>query len=303
MEVQKSPGGMPAVSVGDISETGSPSKSEIAAARDKLNGLIAARDERGIQDFFESGLPKSVMEDLTKTVLHDTLSSFSRADKDEKSLARMVQVLCDHLPFEALDSRNAAWETPLMRAAHKGQVNSMQVLLDAGASTKMTNAQGWSAFFYAAFSGAVDALMALLGYESSTGIDTRDDRGNTAFMVATDEGQLAAAQLLFQNGANINAKNHDGQNSLILCVRSSENNVLGWLIEQNVRLNDTDKDGKTALHYAVIVNDVDAFAALIKAGADPNIKDNTGQSPQTLVAGKRNEMENLLLEGRYQGFR
>ncbi len=85
-------------------------------------------------------------------------------------------------------------------------------------------------------------------------VNRRDERGNTALMVAMDnQGHKGIVKELFRAGADVNAEN---------------------------------KNGSTALHLALRWGDQESAIFLIKKGADYNHADNAGITPAQIAAEK-----------------
>lgn len=110
---------------------------------------------------------------------------FAWADSDQQdtvlnaavnSESHLVQVLRSGTPIDAIDSDG---ETALMRAADKGNVRAIELLLKHGAQ-----------------------------------IDKRDEDGRTALMFAAQEGHTEAVKFLLHAGANPTLKDEDGQSAL-----------------------------------------------------------------------------------------
>ena len=65
------------------------------------------------------------------------------------------------------------------------------------------------------------------------------------------------------------------------------------LIEAGIRVIAKNSCGRTALHYAMENRDHDLIAILIEAGANQDIKDADGQSPQDIFNNKVKEDDKL----------
>lgn len=137
------------------------------------------------------------------------------------------------------NARDRTGATPLMIAAAVGEEYLVEVLLRAGASTRLSDDRGFSAVHYAlkAKRPGVLRLLITLDPEAGTGplleaaregraehvkllltqgvdIDARDEDGNTPLMLAVSAAHVEIIRLLLENGANINTKNNNGFNAL-----------------------------------------------------------------------------------------
>ena len=62
--------------------------------------------------------------------------------------------------------------------------------------------------------------------------------------------------------------------------------VIEFYIEQGVPVNAQNQYGNTPLHYAVREHNADAVLALLKAGANPHIRDEEGCTALQMLVGK-----------------
>ncbi len=162
--------------------------------------------------------------------------------------------------------------------------------------------------------GGVSAALA-----AGAAIDARDDRQQTALLLAVQRGNIALARDLIDRGADINAvaANHDtpwllagalgrtdmlaamletgkvdytkrnryGGNALIpACERGHVETVRLLLERSGIDVNHVNNLGWTALLEAVILSDggprhIEIVKLLLAAGADPNIADRDGVTP------------------------
>jgi uncharacterized protein len=132
----------------------------------------------------------------------------------------------------------------------------------------------------------VEEALALPG---STIINTRDvTSGETALHIVTQRRDFAWMTFLIARGANVNARTARGVTAMQLASN------LGWLegvellIAQKARIDDANDAGETPLVAAVHRRDLPMMRALLKAGADPDRKDNSGRSARdyALIGGR-----------------
>jgi ankyrin repeat protein len=118
---------------------------------------------------------------------------------------------------------------PLHAAAGYNQVNIMQVLLDAGADLNSLTTEG---------------SMLMCGPSYS--------KGDTALMVAAENGKLSAMEFLIKHGADVNRHNDEGRTPLhYAAARDTDDAVrmVSLLIEYHAEMNVADKDGLTPLDF------------------------------------------------------
>lgn len=118
-----------------------------------------------------------------------------------------------------------------------------------------------------------------LAIPGSTIINTRDvTTGETALHIVTQRRDITWLTFLVAKGANVNVRDARGVTPLQLASN------LGWLdgvqllVDKKARVDDANDAGETPLIFAVHRRDIPMMRVLLKAGADPDRKDNSGRS-------------------------
>ncbi|XP_041027245.1 protein VAPYRIN-like [Juglans microcarpa x Juglans regia] len=97
-------------------------------------------------------------------------------------------------------------------AARKGEVRTIQRLLENGAVINGRDQHGWTALHRASFKGKIDAVRALL--EKGISIDAKDEDGYTALHCAVESGQTEVIELIVKKGADVEARTNKGVTAL-----------------------------------------------------------------------------------------
>lgn len=103
-------------------------------------------------------------------------------------------------------------------------------------------------------------------------------------LAATISEGLVARRIRY--GANTCATTYEGRNLLHIAARARQSNIVGLLLEHYSTIgrldlvNSPDERGRTPLHDACRSGQLESVALLLKAGADPTIKDNDGLTPE-----------------------
>jgi hypothetical protein len=117
--------------------------------------------------------------------------------------------------------------------------------------------------------------------------------GDTALHVAAAAHHLDFVQRLLSFGADVHARNRraaqplhyaaDGRPDLPEWDPSGQKAVIEALAAAGADLNAKDKSGVAPLHRAVRTRCAPAVAALLEAGADPNLTNGSGSTPADLA--------------------
>jgi ankyrin repeat protein len=127
----------------------------------------------------------------------------------------------------------------------------------------------------------VNAAIELADKPGSTVVNARDnDTGEAGVHVVTRRGDLGWLGLLYQKGANLNLKDREGNTPLILAAVTRWTEGVITLIRLKAQVNLQNRLGETALLKSVQARDYELTKALLDAGANPDIADNSGISPR-----------------------
>ncbi|KAF0700627.1 Aste57867_8805 [Aphanomyces stellatus] len=144
-----------------------------------------------------------------------------------------------------IDAQNNTGETPLIRAAHVGNVLAVKVLVDLGCNLLHKDVNGNTAAHHAAHEGHLWALHYLLEAQ----VDVDDTVGGQCYM-KRDILHWAC----------------DGGHEVII----------DYILERGYDPNIPDIEGRTALHHATLAGDKPLIKKLLAHGAKSNISDDRG---------------------------
>ncbi|MBA0603842.1 hypothetical protein Gorai_000024 [Gossypium raimondii] len=97
-------------------------------------------------------------------------------------------------------------------AARKGEVRSIQRLIENGAAINGRDQHGWTTLHRASFKGRIDTVKTLI--DKGIDIDLKDEEGYTALHCAVESGHTDVVELLVKKGADVEARTKKGVTAL-----------------------------------------------------------------------------------------
>ena len=182
-------------------------------------------------------------------------------------LAALRQLIRDPGPT----ARDASGNSPLMYAAALGSLESMRLLLDAGADPNVSNKFDATPLMWCAGDAAKVRLLLSKGAKA----DARSKLGRTPLLIAAyNDGAIEAARLLLEKGADVNARDNGGTSVLELAAAANNIELARILIAKGANVNNVDALGFTPLLDAAGNGDRNAAMVklLIEHGAQVNVK-------------------------------
>lgn len=207
-------------------------------------------------------------------------------------------------PQVGLDDRDFEENTQLIRETAKGNTDAVTALLTSGANPNAQNIYGYTALLTALANGLTKVAQILLDFGASVHISTLEvsigifvvglcrnvvdsTRKLTESMQGLSALHLAAIhcdetmmEKLLHCGAFLGAQDEEGDTLFHWAVREEKPEILSFLLSKAPTFLDTqNEDGETALHLAASLGEEETVETLLKNGASPAVKDNTGLTP------------------------
>ncbi|KAK1438780.1 hypothetical protein QVD17_04590 [Tagetes erecta] len=178
-------------------------------------------------------------------------------------------------------------------------LNFQQAMLDvirSGTVPTSSNKTVYSPLMFAAHSGDVQALKALISRDDID-LDEQDEKGFSAVMVTAMKGYVEAFRLLVYAGCDVKQTNKAGDTAISLSKTNEYSDMFEKvMIEFTLEKGSQNARGFYPLHYAARHGDMHAVKLLTGIGYDVNIPDGDGYTPLMLAARENNgQMCQLLI--------
>lgn len=162
---------------------------------------------------------------------------------------------------ELLQGRALSLATPLMQAALNGDINAMDSLLHTVATVNEKNQMGFTALDYA-----------------SRSIPPYFDKS---------DGNSKAVLYLLDHGADIEAAGEGGITPLMSSAAKGNTELAAVLLDHGADVNKVSPYGWTALAQAVLLQQENAVNFLLRRGANPNAKIESGHHNLLKIAREK----------------
>lgn len=262
--------------------------------------------------------------EIARLLLQHHVNPNTPADSGIRPLSRaalfghvnMVRVLLDYgADIDAVDG--CGYTALLYSIFGETKPSTTSLLLERGANTSITSAEGVTAIHIATSKGRVDLVKLLLEYHAD--LDTAYKCGFRPLHIAASKDRLELVKLLLEHGADptrtqtLNGKD-PGETALSHAARRGNSSVVECLIDTGIDIEAlcgspksetvlghaatlgnmrilqqvyekdptkssiVDEYGRTPLHWAALKGHVQVFNYLLERGSDPTVKDLGGQT-------------------------
>jgi ankyrin repeat protein len=167
-------------------------------------------------------------------------------------------------------------------ASYRGSAAAIRALLDAGAAAEPPESvkARQSPLLLASMSGDLETVSVLLAGGASAN-PRPNPSGNSPISEAITFGRGDIVRVLIQAGAKTDLVERTGVNLLHWATITNRADVVAELVRSGVDINAIDDAGFTPLMYAATIDfgDTATLSALLTAGADRTIKNESGRTP------------------------
>jgi hypothetical protein len=184
---------------------------------------------------------------------------------------RMKSLLDDGAPLTKPEGETEGM-LPLSEAAHRGNVEGINLLISSGAKVDETlDGYGRTALQHAAFHQHKDAVSALQAAGADINAPMYYDK-KTALHEAQDYQHAEMLEFLVKQGANVNAQDSNGRTVLHAAARAGRSEAVKFLLENGADATLADRQMNTAADLAQ--KDYPGLAEMIrKHGSEPKPAD------------------------------
>ena len=220
---------------------------------------------------------------------------------DQGDAAQVQQLLDKGANIEAKDEQGY---TALYRAAYRGNADLVKLLLAKGAETypavSALNHEMIDQFRYGRCADVdkIAAAIEMLGEKPN--FNFRSENGITPLIAVSSfpSSNLGCVNYLLDHGARVNDFDELGDTPLIHAVQEYESdaayeNVIRILLAKGAQPNVTDRIGDAALNRAIGFAEVAIVKLLIDNGANVNLANRFGMTPDDCARSFKNRSENL----------
>ncbi len=191
--------------------------------------------------------------------------------------------------LQAMQDPNSLGEK-LIIAAKRGDFETAQKLLDAGAPVNYENKYGLTALTAASDCNNIDVVSLLIDRGAQVGLETKQDYFYFALLMAAGNGHFEVARLLIDRGAQVNQANTKGETALIWAAANHRSEVARLLIDRGAQVNHEDKRGYTAFVWAADLGHLEVAHLLIDAMLKPT-KEQKDAVYETILSLQRHAVE------------
>lgn len=172
----------------------------------------------------------------------------------------------------------------LLVAAHRGNVEVVDLLLQCNARLDIMDKSGSMALHLAASRSHCHAVQLIISHDAD--IEAKDVRIITALHYACEEGHLGVDEIFLDNTMDINVAGCDRRTPLICAAATGRLSVVELLLNRKASQRRVDDGGMTALHWAAFNEQVDIVELLSRKKGMLAMTNAVGRTPLHLAVMK-----------------
>jgi len=185
-----------------------------------------------------------------------------------------IRTLAYLIVITSLSSANAGSFDDFFSAVKSNDAGAVSSLLARGFDPNARNEGGQFALGLAARDGA-DRVVDVLLKQPQLEVDTRNNAGETALMLAALHGHMSISERLIAHGAAVTQK---GWNALLYAAAGPEPKLVEWLLEKGAPIESRSPNGTTALMMAARYGSEQTVLLLLAHHADVKVRNERGMN-------------------------
>ena len=225
-------------------------KEELKKAKKKIEQLIGMIESEDRVIEMEMDEEVSRVDEFGNTILH----LLAQKEEEEETVIETDEMMKDSNSkyHRLINQPNNNGDTPLYIASENGHLSVVEYLIHHGAD-----------------------------------VNKADKDGRTPLYIASQNGHLSVVEYLIHHGGDVNKTDNDGWTALHNASFKGHRRIIEILGEHggelNMKATSGWAEGMTSLHMAIDMEQVSSAEALIKNGADVNMKNKEGKTPVRLA--------------------
>lgn len=174
--------------------------------------------------------------------------------------------------FYGLSSANAGSYDDFFIAVKRDDPRTIQALLQRGFDPNTPDPKGERGLFLALKEPSLRVAQVLVDWPK-TDVNTLNDKGESALMLAALKNHQGLAEKLVKQGADVNKT---GWTPLHYAASGGHLGIISLLLENSAYIDAESPNGTTPLMMAAMYGTTEAVRLLLEEGADPQLKNQLG---------------------------
>jgi|GEM_PF-2445749 len=176
--------------------------------------------------------------------------------------------------------------TPLLTVIKHGGHDLVPCLVEYGAQINVKNKDGVTPLMMASKKGFYDVVKYLVEHEEKVSSNVNYCE-NSSFANASEKEYPDIVQSLAN--ININQKDNRNNTALMMACKNGHFDIVQYLVEHGAKINTKNKFNETPLIFACLNERFDMVQYLVDHGADIHCENNYGQTPLKIALLKNND--------------
>ena len=179
--------------------------------------------------------------------------------------------------------------TPLIDAVRRGDVATVQALLENGADVNEPNEKGQTSLMLAAVTNSSMGIMKAV-LAKNPDIDLQDQYGQTALMWAAQYGSVEKVKAILAQKPQMDLQNKYGWTALMIAAKQGSVEMVKAILAKNPEIDLQDQYGQTALMGAAQYGSVEKVKAILAQKPQMDLQNKYGWTA-LMIAAKQGSVE------------